>query len=126
MIPSRPAKSAFTLLEVSVVLVVLALLVGGVLTGRTLMRSSELRSVTAESTKYATAVLAFRDKYFQLPGDIPNATSIWGAAAACPGTSATPSTDRTTCNGDGNGQINMFARPPTRASASGSISAMPG
>lgn len=107
----RPATHSlgFTLLELSVVLVVLALLVGGVLTGRSLMRASELRSVSAESSKYQTSILAFRDKFFALPGDMANATSVWGTAASCPGTSATPSTDKTTCNGDGNGQINMYA-----------------
>ncbi len=49
--------------------------------------------------------MAFRDKYFGLPGDIPNATSFWGKdAATCnsnPGTATTPGT----CNGNGDGVI---------------------
>lgn len=39
-------QSAFTLVELSIVLVILGLLVGGVLTGQRLIRASELRSVS--------------------------------------------------------------------------------
>ena len=38
-------SSAFSLVELSIVLVILGLLVGGVLSGQSLIRASELRSV---------------------------------------------------------------------------------
>lgn len=98
-------RQAFSLVELSIVLVILGLLTGGILTGQSLIRAAELRSVTTEFQKYQTAVNTFRDKYFYLPGDMPNATNFWGAAASCPGTNATPSTDTKTCNGNGNGLI---------------------
>lgn len=98
-------KNAFSLVELSIVLVVLGLLTGGILTGQNLIRSSEMRSVTVELQRFQTAVQSFRNKYFALPGDMPNATDFWGAATSCPGTSATPSTDGTTCSGNGNGLI---------------------
>jgi len=98
-------SKAFSLVELSIVLVILGLLVGGVLAGKSLIRASELRSVTTEYQRYLTATRAFRDKYFALPGDMANATNFWGTAGTCPGTSASPSTTSATCNGNGDGVL---------------------
>jgi prepilin-type N-terminal cleavage/methylation domain-containing protein len=98
--------NAFSLVELSIVLVILGLLVGGVLSGQALIRAAELRSVNAEYSRYVAAVHSFRDKYFGLPGDITNATTFWNAADANPATCiTTPSTDARTCNGNGDGQV---------------------
>ncbi len=101
-------KKGFSLVELSIVLVILGLLVGGVLAGQSLIHASELRSVTSESQRYATAVSAFRDKYFALPGDMSNATAFWsslggtGSDATC---QAIDATSTATCNGDGDGSL---------------------
>ena len=101
--------AAFTLIELSMVLVILGLLIGGVLSGRSLIRASELRSVTADYNKYQTSINAFRSKYNALPGDMTNATNYWGAANADPTTCKTTlGTGTQTCNGDGNGQISQI------------------
>ncbi len=71
-------KKGFSLFEVSIVLVILGLLVGGFLAGQSLIRASELRSVTVDAERYMTAIHAFRDKYFGLPGDFDKAESFWG------------------------------------------------
>lgn len=92
----------FSLVELSIVLVILGLLVGGILAGQSLIRAAELRSVVADHSRYVSASNTFRDKYFALPGDMTNATAFWGATAACPGTAGTGTQ---TCNGNGNGQI---------------------
>ena len=68
----------FSLLELSIVLVILGLLAGGVLSGKSLIRAAELRTIGTERDRFRTAMYAFRDKYFMLPGDISNATSFWG------------------------------------------------
>lgn len=98
-------RSAFSLVELSIVLVILGLLTGGILAGQSLIRASELRAASTEYQRYVSAAQSFRDKYFALPGDMTNATSFWGKdAAACnaqAGTAATPGT----CNGNGNGNI---------------------
>jgi prepilin-type N-terminal cleavage/methylation domain-containing protein len=91
-------QRAFSLVELSIVLVILGLLTGGILGGQALIRASELRSVSADFGRYQAAVNAFRDKYFQLPGDFSQATRFWAAAASCATTTVT-----TTCNGSGNG-----------------------
>lgn len=100
---------AFSLVELSIVLVILGLLTGGVLTGQSLIRAAELRSVTTDFQRYSSAIQAFRDKYFALPGDMTNATMFWGKdntnCSGNTGTAATPGT----CNGDGNGQIDAWS-----------------
>lgn len=102
----HPVKSsAFSLVELSIVLVILGLLVGGILAGQSLIRAAELRSISGDYQRYSAAINAFRDKYFALPGDMSNATSFWGKdSAKCnsqSGTAATPGT----CNGTGDGVI---------------------
>ncbi len=101
-------QRGFSLVELSIVLVILGLLTGGILAGQSLIRASELRTVTTQFNSYLAATQTFRDKYFNLPGDFTKATSFWGDQAA--GTDAcadgaiangTPGT----CNGNGNGQV---------------------
>lgn len=98
--------NGFSLVELSIVLVILGLLAGGVLTGQSLIRAAELRSVTTEFSKYQAAVNTFRDKYFALPGDMTNAQSFWGVAHATAATCITTAgTGTQTCNGNGDGII---------------------
>jgi prepilin-type N-terminal cleavage/methylation domain-containing protein len=63
----------FTLVELSIVLVIIGLLVGGVLVGRDLIKAAEIRSQIKQIEEFKTAANAFRLKYGYLPGDIPPA-----------------------------------------------------
>lgn len=107
--------SGFTLLELSVVLTIIALIIGGVMTGQNLVRQSELRSLSNDMQRYHAAFVSFRDQYGALPGDLSTATNFWGVAG---GACATPltavSTGTTTCNGNGDGLIGSIASPGTR------------
>ncbi len=107
-------KKAFSLVELSIVLVILGLLVGGILAGQSLIRASELRSVGTEYHRYLTATLAFRDKYFALPGDMTNATLFWGrlnSNADCVSNSSPASAVAApgACDGNGNRLVNASA-----------------
>lgn len=93
----------FTLVELSIVLVILGLLVGGILVGQTLIRTAELRKVASQYKQFQTAFGAFRDKYNGLPGDITNATAFWGTEAGSCFTTASVGT--VTCNGNGDQRI---------------------
>lgn len=102
---------AFTLIEISVVLVILGLLIGGVVAGRVLLRQSEVSSIMVDAQKYKDAIITFQQKYSSLPGDMANATSYWGIAAGTLGNDATcyaagSATSVATCSGNGDGQIN--------------------
>lgn len=100
-------KSGFTLLELSIVMIIIALLAASVLAARHMIRASQVRAMTGEISQFTQAVVAFRDKYQSLPGDFADAEGIWVQDAGKCGVAATYSADsRTkTCNGDGNGHI---------------------
>ncbi len=58
----RSCSLGFSLVELAIVLVILGLLAGGVLSGQSLIRAAELRSVIAEYQRYYTAVKIFNDE----------------------------------------------------------------
>ncbi len=99
-------RAAFSLVELSIVLVILGLLTGGILAGQSLIRAAQLRAVATEYSRYTAAARSFRDKYFALPGDMPNATAFWGVANATPATCRTTvGTGTQTCDGNGDGRV---------------------
>lgn len=99
-------QGGFSLIELSVVMVIIGLMIGGIFAGQSLIRSSELRSIVTEKERFEGAIVAFKDIYQALPGDMKNATSIWGAAHATPATCITTASAGTpTCNGNGDGRI---------------------
>ncbi len=58
--------------------------------------------------------MTFRDKYFQLPGEMTNATAFWGFAGGSTGLdtacyASTTGTGTQTCNGDGDGRLDSTA-----------------
>lgn len=101
-------KRGFSLVELSIVLVVLGLLAGGILAGQSLIRAAELRAVTTEFERYNQAYAAFYDKYKESPGDFSYATELWGAADAVLATcKTTAGTGTQTCNGNGDGHTGL-------------------
>lgn len=103
-------NNGFSLVELSIVLVILGLLVGGILGGQALIHAAELRKVTQDVNTYRTAVYTFRDKYFGMPGDINNATQFWGAADAnAANCTTTQGTGTQTCNGNNDGAVTQGA-----------------
>lgn len=96
---------AFSLVELSIVLVILGLLVGGVLMGRSLIHAAELRKHMRFHEEFTTAWSTFRDKYFYYPGDMPNASMFWGKYnAVCPAAAGVASATGT-CDGNGDGRV---------------------
>jgi prepilin-type N-terminal cleavage/methylation domain-containing protein len=100
----RPSHG-FTLVELSIVLVIIALLAGGVLVGQSLIRNSEIQSVVTEVGQYREATGDFSKKYNALPGDMPDAETYWGSDSSCPSTATNTTAKTATCNGDGDGKI---------------------
>ncbi len=66
-----PSRHGFTLIELSIVLVIIGLVIGGVLVGRDLIKASEIRAQITQIEEVKVAVNTFRVKYGFLPGDMP-------------------------------------------------------
>jgi prepilin-type N-terminal cleavage/methylation domain-containing protein len=103
------SRGGFTLIELSIVLVIIGLIVGGVLVGQDLIRAAGLKSVITDVNRYVTAIHTFQTKYNnELPGDMPDATNYWGTSLWCPTGNSTPGSTLT-CNGNGDSQIGSGA-----------------
>lgn len=76
----KHTTKGFTLVELSIVLVIVGLLVTIILVSRNLMESARIRAVITEQEKYQPAIKAFLEKYRELPGDLSDAASYWGSA----------------------------------------------
>lgn len=73
MLRGYDPRNAFTLIELSIVLVIVGLIVGGVLVGRDLIDAAAVRSQIAQVEKLSSSTHTFQTKYNNyLPGDIPN------------------------------------------------------
>ncbi len=70
---------AFTLIELSIVLVIIGLIVGGVLVGRDLITAANIRAQIKQITDIETQMQTFRTKFNCLPGDCRNAVTLLGA-----------------------------------------------
>ncbi len=100
--PSLIKQVGFTLIELSIVLVIIGLIVGGVLVGQDLIKAAEIRSTIGQYEKYNAALNTFRTKYNGMPGDLlytqANAFGLNPAAGSL-----------TSAAGDGNGLIESTA-----------------
>jgi len=76
----KSAQTGFTLIELSIVLVIIGLLVGSVLVGRDLIRAAEVRAQVKQIEQIELAVATFKGKYKCIPGDCDHATDFWSDA----------------------------------------------
>lgn len=97
-------RSGFSLIKLSIVLLIIGLLIGSVLVGKHLIRAAELRTLHSQFEEYMTAVHVFRGKYNCLPGDCNTINEFFDLPVQpCVELGSPPSS--TACPGDGNGQI---------------------
>lgn len=99
-------QHAFSLVELSIVIVIIGLIIGGVVAGRSLIRASEINAIGADVARVKQAVGMFREQYRYAPGDMANATVVWGEIA--PGCTDALATGQATCNGNGDGKIGLL------------------
>ena len=106
--------AGFTLIELSIVLVIIGLVVGGILVGQDMIKAAEVRAQVSQIEKYNSAVNTFRGKFNVIPGDMPaSAASQFGFTVG------------TYCNGnyagarDGNGLIDGNQSPWLMAQVDG-------
>lgn len=66
----RPREQGFTLIELSIALLLIGLLVGGVFVGQELIRAAEVRAQIRQIESFDVAITTFKLKYNDLPGDL--------------------------------------------------------
>ncbi len=93
---NRKLEKGFSLIELSMVLVVIALVTAGIMGGKYLIRSAEVNGMVAEVHYYKSAINTFEYNYNALPGDMRNAYEFWGAECDA---------SVSACNGNGDGKI---------------------
>lgn len=71
-------KSAFTLVELAIVLIIIGLITGGVIGAQSLIESAKRQSVIKDISNFKIAISAFRLEYGALPGDFDEAEDYWG------------------------------------------------
>lgn len=80
----RKKISAFTLVELAIVMTIIGLLIGGTLKGQELLQNARITTTIAQIKSYQAALLTFNDTYNAMPGDMSNASSrIPGCTIAC-------------------------------------------
>lgn len=99
-------RSGFTLLELSVVVMVFGVVAAGVFVAQSLIRSSHLNRILNDYDSYIKAFSEFHEKFLAYPGDMNNAESMWGTdPGGCPNTPTSTTAKTETCNGNGDGKI---------------------
>ncbi|MEK6746687.1 MAG: prepilin-type N-terminal cleavage/methylation domain-containing protein [Pseudomonadota bacterium] len=73
---STRKKDGFTLLELSIAIVIIGLVIGGVMVGKSLVNASEIRRKINDLNIITAAVNTFKTKYNCIPGDCNNTTSF--------------------------------------------------
>jgi prepilin-type N-terminal cleavage/methylation domain-containing protein len=66
---TKTKLSAFSLIELSIVIIILGLLTAGVMGGANLIRSSKVTSLISDSNDFRTATNSYVLSYGKLPGD---------------------------------------------------------
>jgi prepilin-type N-terminal cleavage/methylation domain-containing protein len=91
----------FSLVEVSIVLVISGLLLSGVLKGRELIHSARVSNFIAQQEAVRVAFYGFQDRYRAVPGDYVAASANVGCTGGC-------------LDGNGNGRIEANASGPVQ------------
>lgn len=100
----KKSQAGFTLIELAIVLVLIGLIIGGVLKGQELIKSTRMKMAISQWETIKAATHAFEDKFYAMPGDYEEAAKyIYGLEQAD--------------NGNGNGIIgknstDIFAAAP--------------
>ena len=69
-------QRGFTLIEMSIVLVIIGLIVGGILKGQELIESAREKNIITQLDQVRAAINTFEDKYQAIPGDFARGENL--------------------------------------------------
>ncbi|MBF0626794.1 MAG: type II secretion system protein [Magnetococcales bacterium] len=92
----KKRQGGFSLIEIAIVLVIIGLLIGGVLKGQAMVKNSKIKRIATDVQAVQSAINAYSDSYWMLPGDDSGANGRWPTAVH---------------QGDGNGLIEGLFQP---------------
>lgn len=106
IMPRAMRNKGFTLVELSICLIIVGLIAGAIMAGQSLIRGAEIRSFISQKEKYVLAAHNFKQKYNDyLPGDMPPSL-----AARFGFFEFTGATAGTAGYGDGDGVVDVGAK----------------
>jgi prepilin-type N-terminal cleavage/methylation domain-containing protein len=85
-------EKAFTLVELSIVIIIVGLIIGAVSAGASVIQQAKIKNLITNIDKYLSATGLFKEQYGQYPGDFTKASAYWSGAT----------------NGNGNDLIGEF------------------
>jgi len=91
-------KKGFSLIELSISIIIIGLLVAGISSGSKLIEQAEMRAVIAEMQNFKKDYLTFKSTYDAVPGDFRNASVVFTNCA-------NSGVGNANCNGNGDGLI---------------------
>ena len=93
-------EQGFTLIELSIVLVIIGLIIGGVLVGQDMIKAAQTRAQIAQIERYNSGANSFKAKYNGIPGDLnlADANNFGFYTSGCLGDGSFPQGGR---NGNG-------------------------
>lgn len=97
-------KQGFTLIELSIVIIIIGLLIAGVSAGRSLVNQTQLYSIIKDFTKIKVATAEFKSRFNAVAGDFKDGYSYWGTVGNCTNTYVNNS-PHDGCNGNGDGNL---------------------
>lgn len=77
-------QTGFTLVEISIVMIIIGLLIGGTFAGMKLIENMQVNRTVQDLKAIESAALTFKDTYGRLPGDIVNPASRLPNCTAAP------------------------------------------
>lgn len=86
----------FTLIEISIVIVIIGLIISSIVAGSSLVNSSKQKVLISEIIKHKESINLFKDRFLYYPGDFNQAYNFWNTDCA---------SSRSLCDGNGDWKI---------------------
>ncbi len=96
-------RSGFTLIELSLVLVIISMITGAIIGGQALIQQARIQHLISDVNSYKTAINVFQTQYAAYPGDFSNAYAYFAKANNDNICGPSVGDIRWSCNGNGDG-----------------------